>query len=257
MHTAQQVLKICTFMSAKSPYVVDKTSNPFDDDDDESKMSTDDVNYEMPYTCDDGFWHDTALEILRRANFQELKSQQQQELSKFVHVIANRVFRLFTYMGQPVDFIKKLIVRYEYDASNHKVAHGDDYHVIMRFEKNKLLIFVCVSDRDRPLNCDPCPKERALGRKDDDDDKDALDVTANSPKVTYNAGPMQRETLQQRKDRVANSEAGALAAKMRQMEEERRGRPNARARRPHLAPLPQRPAAERQRSAPGRTQLEI
>jgi hypothetical protein len=262
MHTAQQVLKICTFMSAKSPYVVDKTSNPFDDDDDESKLSTGYVYYELPYTCDDGFWHDTALEILRRANFQELKPQQQQELSKFVRVISDRVFLLL--VTKPVDFKKNLIVRYEYDASKHKVAHGDHYHVIMRFEKNKLLIFVCVSEGDRPLNCDPCTKEKALGRKDDDDDNDALDVTANSPKVTYNSGPMQRETLQQRDDRKARNridrlgreqqaEARAAAAKLRQREYDARGRPRGRI---QLSPLEPLPASVR-RSAPGRTQLEI
>jgi hypothetical protein len=267
MHTAQQVLKICTFMSAKSPYVVDKTSNPFDDDDDESKLSTDDVYYELPCTCDDGFWHDTALEILRRANFQELKPQQQQELSKFVRVIADRVFIL----SMTVLDKKNLIVRYEYDASQHKVAHGDHYHVIMRFEKNKLLIFVCTSNGDRPLNCDPCTKERALGRKDDDDDNDALDVTANSPKVTYNPTPMQREKKrvdrvardwmsagahqENRIDRIAReqqAEARAAAANMRHIEADRRGRPRARNQLPPLHPLPARMS-----SAPNRSQLEI
>jgi hypothetical protein len=270
MHTAQQVLKICTFMSAKSPYVVDKTSNPFDDDDDESKLSTGYVYYELPYTCDDGFWHDTALEILRRANFQELKPQQQQELSKFVRVISDRVFVLL--VTKSVDFKQNLIIRYEYDASQHKVAHGDHYHVIMRFEKNKLLIFVCTSNGDRPLNCDPCTKERALGRKDDDDDNDALDVTANSPKVTYNPTPMQRE--KKRVDRAARdwmsagahqenridrlgreqqAEARAAAAKLRQREYDARGRHRGRI---QLSPLEPLPASVR-RSAPGRTSLVI
>jgi hypothetical protein len=145
--------------------------------------------YELPYTEDDGFWHDIALQILQKANFQELKQEQKEERSKFVYTIARRVFLLII----PLDK-KKLNIRYEYNASKHMLAHGDEFHVIIRIEKNKPLIFLCT--RERPLNGDPCSKAKSLGHEDKDDDKDD-GKTSTAPLDGIDNRPLSKVTVHQ------------------------------------------------------------
>ena len=82
------------------------------------------------------------------------------------------------------------------------LAHGDEFHVIIRIEKNKPLIFLCT--RDRPMSGDACSKAKTLGHKDDDDNDDGktstapLDGTDNRPlsKVTvFQERPMKARPL--------------------------------------------------------------
>jgi hypothetical protein len=73
-------------------YTVKKPDNDSHDESDDGALY-----FEMPYTEDDGFWHDTALQILKRANFEMLNATQQNEFKKFVFALANHVFSFFVH----------------------------------------------------------------------------------------------------------------------------------------------------------------
>ena len=145
------------------------------DSDDEG----DALYFEMPYDIDHGFWHDTALQILKRANFEPLREAQQNEFKKFVFALANHVFNFRVY-GNTHN------IKYEYHARNHKLLHdGEKFHVITRIESDKLLIFVCTNDGKSPNSCFQSNRKKALGL---DSDKNAdTDHAKTSPTPAANS----------------------------------------------------------------------
>jgi len=105
--------------------------------------------YECEETTDDGYWHDSAQRILRETTHENTTA-----MNKFVHAIAKRLFK--------VEYESHKKFTYNFKPQLHSFALDDEFHVIVRLQHGKPLIFFCSKDQ-QPNNCVPCSRERAVG----------------------------------------------------------------------------------------------
>jgi len=105
--------------------------------------------YECEETTDDGYWHDSARRILIETTHANTTA-----MNKFVHAIAKRLFK--------VEYESHKKFTYNFKPDLHKFALDDEFHVIVRLQGGKPLIFFCSKD-NQPNNCISCTKEHALG----------------------------------------------------------------------------------------------
>ena len=105
--------------------------------------------YECEETTDDGYWHDSAQRILKETTHENTTA-----MNKFVHAIAKRLFK--------VEYESHKKFTYNFKPNLHKFELDDEFHVIVRLQGGKPLIFFCSKD-NQPNNCISCTKEHALG----------------------------------------------------------------------------------------------
>jgi hypothetical protein len=111
--------------------------------------------WKFPETTDMGYWHDHAHDILcdvdSAVTFRSDHTKGD-KLHKFIYTIAKRVF-LVPWPTNPA-------LRYDTDSLHHRVVVGSEFHVIIRLENKKALIFY--TGQQPPRNCDLSSQQEAL-----------------------------------------------------------------------------------------------
>jgi len=140
-------------LSSEDQVISLKLKEAMDEVYEKTKPDQDGVSYyECLYETDNGYWHDSAQRILRETNIKETTGFT--AMNKFVHAIAKRLFK--------VDYESDKNFKYNYEPNSHKFEMEDEFHVIVRLERGKLLIFFC-SIQHEPDNCIPCTQKQAVG----------------------------------------------------------------------------------------------
>lgn len=172
----------------------------------ETKPGADGISYyECLYATDAGYWHDSARQILMQ--YGHTRADLREAMDKFVRAIAKYPF--------DIESTPHKEFRYNYEAGTHHFEHDDDWHVIIRLDQGKPLIFFCAKDQ-QPQNCIPCTRERALGSKH-----------ATSPYTVKASDPSKRALVQKspaNPHQAHDREVAASAAKQRIEADKNRGR---------------------------------
>ena len=111
--------------------------------------------WKCPETTDMGFWHDHAHDILCDVDSAvafHSDHTKARKLDNFILVIAKRLFRVALPTNPQLT--------YKFESNHHKVVVGDEFHVIIRLEQDKALIFY--TGKNAPKNCSLSSHAEAL-----------------------------------------------------------------------------------------------
>ena len=111
--------------------------------------------WKCPATTDMGFWHDHAHDILCDVDSAVAFHSDHTKIRKlhnFILVIAKRLFRVALPTNPQLT--------YKFESNHHRVVVGDEFHVIIRLEQDKALIFY--TGKNAPKNCSLSSHAEAL-----------------------------------------------------------------------------------------------
>jgi hypothetical protein len=188
-------------MNPLSNKIVDLLKKQIDNLYEQIKPGPDGVSYyECESATDAGYWHDSAQRIFNTSA--HTKALFQHAMDKFVRAIAKRLFY--------IECAPHKKLTYNYHADRHHFEHDDDWHVIVRLEQGKPLIFFCATDQ-QPQNCIACTRARALGKtvpyaspyavvasEAPENDQNDLEYREHDPKAAADAARQREQTFKNR-----------------------------------------------------------